>query len=181
MYWVAYLFGADEVWKGNEILLRQGWRLMLVVFQKHPFFIKPAIYIAKQDVLLQQWTDSFSIFPATRYSFVNFVYVFLDHTNTTGPKGKCIEWPNCDTIKHNHTTIKINGYRMKQKTDRHTKVENPDLNLELALGHTVRAIWPDLVVGIRGRAAAEPPLDHPRAQSTTARHQANRSNPIKTL
>jgi hypothetical protein len=29
---------------------------------------------------------------------------------------------------------------MKQKTDRHTKVENPDLNLELALGHTVRAI-----------------------------------------
>jgi len=43
------------------------------------------------------------------------------------------------------------------------KVEKPYLDLELALGHTVRAIWPHLVVGIRGRAAAEPPLHHPRS------------------
>ena len=42
----AHLFGADEAWKGNEILLRQGRRLMLVVLQKNIFFIKSAIYRA---------------------------------------------------------------------------------------------------------------------------------------
>jgi len=42
----AHLFGADEAWKGNEILLRQGQRLMPVVLQQHLFFIKSAIYRA---------------------------------------------------------------------------------------------------------------------------------------
>jgi len=59
--------------------------------------------------------------------------------------------------------------------------QKPDLDLELALGHIVRAIRPDLVVGIRGRAAAEPPFHHLRAQSTAADHKAKRSNPTKTL
>lgn len=43
----THLLGANEAWKGNDIVLRQGWRRVLVVLQKlYIFFTNSTIYRA---------------------------------------------------------------------------------------------------------------------------------------
>lgn len=56
---------------------------------------------------------------------------------------------------------------LRNNTKRNKRKSKANLDLELAFGHIVCAIRADLVVRIRGRPAADPPLDHFPSQSRT--------------